>query len=859
MMNPRRMRVLLGVLFALTVSYQLALNIGQIGAMAERTERARLPFRLDGEGKVREADPASGVQTGDRLLSLGGAATNGPSDVVRAVAARKPGESLQASVERGGQRLEVPVRLRQAAESELRFSDWLFQLEFSVLTPWLCLLLGYFVAFVRPRDPLAWLLLALMLSFGQMAGGDSATFGRWNAPWRQVGEAWRTFLQTTWPVWMTLFGMYFPDRHARGAINAILRWALALPMLLFSLAITAVNVYSAETFGALANLQRFLAAANPTYFVAMFLSIGSFFANIGFKMGTSKGDDRRRLKLLYWGAMVALTPTGILVIAARIAGRPFTTFSEWVWLPPLLLLLLFPVTLAYVIVVGRALDVKFVIREGLQYALATRGARVLQVLVTGAVLLIVVAWASDPNMSRANRIATVFRGVAVIFLLEAAVRWGQKWIDKRFFREEINAERMLGELSDRVRTIIEPRPLVQTVVHGIAETLHVSRIAAFHELNGTFAPDYSVGYESGVPPVSFEPSGALVGHLKDRRVPAKVYWDDPEAWVNRDLSGPEERKGLEELETQLLLPINGRDRLLGFLSLGPRRGDAPYARTEVQLLQSVAVQTGLALENARLAQEVVRETAQRERIHRELEIAWEVQQTLYPKSVALPAGLDYAGYCRPAQSVGGDYYDFFEVEGAPGHYGIAIGDISGKGIPAALLMASLQASLRGLTLDGSPLLAAMMTKLNRLIYASSPANRYATFFYGQLDTRARRFTYVNGGHNEPMVFRAGGGIERLAAGGPPIGLFGPAKYEQAFVELAPGDRIVMFTDGVSECMNSADEEFGEEGIIRIVESAPDAQSKELIARIMAGCDQFAAGAPQHDDMTLVVVRVLGVA
>ncbi|MBX9603964.1 MAG: SpoIIE family protein phosphatase [Bryobacteraceae bacterium] len=856
MMNPRRIRVLLAVLFVLTAAYQLALNLGQIRAAAERTERARLPFRVDGDGKVREAEPVSGVQKGDRLVSLGGARVAGPSDLIRAVAARKPGESVQAALERDGQRVEVAATLRPAAESELRFPDWLFLIEFAILTPWLCLLLGFFVAFVRPRDPLAWLLLALMLSFGQMAGAQAAGFALWSAPWRQIGEAWRTFLQTTWPVWMTLFGMYFPDRHARGVANWMLRWVLALPMLIFSLGITAVNVYSAETFGALAGLQQALEAANPVHFAAMFLAIGSFFANIGFKMGTSKGDDRRRLKLLYWGAMVALTPTGILVIAARIAGRPFTTFSEWIWLPPLLLLLLFPVTLAYVIVVGRALDVKFVIREGLQYALATRGARVLQVLVTGAVLLTVVAWASDPNMSRPNRIATVFRGVAVIFLLEAAVRWGQKWIDKRFFREEINAERMLGELSDRVRTIIEPRPLVETVVHGIAETLHVSRVAAFHELNGIFAPDYSVGYDSGVPAVSFEPSGALVGHLKNRRVPAKVYWDDPEAWVNRDLSGPEERKGLEELETQLLLPINGRDGLLGFLSLGPRRGDAPYARTEVQLLQSVAVQTGLALENARLAQEVVRETAQRERMHRELEIAWEVQQTLYPKSVVMPAGLDYAGYCRPAQSVGGDYYDFFEVEGAPGHYGIAIGDISGKGIPAALLMASLQASLRGLTLDGSPLLAAMMNKLNRLIYASSPANRYATFFYGQLDSRARRFTYVNGGHNEPMVFRAGGGIERLAAGGPPIGLFGPARYEQGFVELAPGDLIVMFTDGVSECMNNSDEEFGEDGIIQTVESARSAKANELIARIMAACDQFAAGAPQHDDMTLVVVRVL---
>jgi len=189
-----------------------------------------------------------------------------------------------------------------------------------------------------------------------------------------------------------------------------------------------------------------------------------------------------------------------------------------------------------------------------------------------------------------------------------------------------------------------------------------------------------------------------------------------------------------------------------------------------------------------------------------------------------------------------------------GRLGIAIGDISGKGVPAALLMASLQASLRGLAISNPPELSPLMVNLNRLIYDASPSNRYATFFYGVYDPKTREFMYVNGGHNPPMVFR-GGDVLRLEEGGPVVGLFGPAQYCQGAVTLQPGDTMVLFTDGVSEAMNDADEEFDEPRLIEAVRSGAGLKATELIDHVMVECDAFVAGAPQHDDMTLVVVKV----
>jgi phosphoserine phosphatase RsbU/P len=265
-------------------------------------------------------------------------------------------------------------------------------------------------------------------------------------------------------------------------------------------------------------------------------------------------------------------------------------------------------------------------------------------------------------------------------------------------------------------------------------------------------------------------------------------------------------------------------------------------------------QTTLALEVARLTAAIGRETAQRERLNRELEIAKEVQERLFPQRLPVIAGLDYCGRCKPAREVGGDYYDFLELP--RDKLGIAIGDISGKGIGAALLMASLEASLRGLASLGQDL-AELIERVNRLIRESSSANRYATLFYAEYDARANQLSYVNAGHNAPVILRnadAGMQVFRLETGGPVIGLL-PQSYQQASFSLSPGDLILLFTDGVSESMNRREEEWGETRLIDFAKTCHGLPAAQIMNRIFSAAEAFAAGAPQHDDMTLVVLRV----
>jgi phosphoserine phosphatase RsbU/P len=273
----------------------------------------------------------------------------------------------------------------------------------------------------------------------------------------------------------------------------------------------------------------------------------------------------------------------------------------------------------------------------------------------------------------------------------------------------------------------------------------------------------------------------------------------------------------------------------------------------------VAIQTGLALENSRLTEAIATEAGQRERMNRELEIAREVQERLFPQEFPKVEGLEYYGACRPALGVGGDYYDFLELEG--GKFGIAIGDVSGKGIGASLMMASLQASLRGQAIHSKDDLAGLMARVNKLVYETSTTNRYATFFHAQYDPETRKLIYVNAGHNPPYLLRKNGdGTEviMLTEGGAVVGMLPPmlVNYTQGDVVLQSGDLLVGFTDGISEAMNPDEEEWGEEAMLEELKTLEGRSCREILEHIVAAADRFASGAKQHDDMTMIVLRAL---
>src|SRR5581483_6329159 len=582
-----------------------------------------------------------------------------------------------------------------------------------------------------------------------------------------------------------------------------------------------------------------------------------FFACIGVKQGKAKNRDvKRRLRLLEASACIGLGPIGLLLLYQTL----FNHGSEK-GIPEALLFVIcflftvFPLTLAYTVLTERAMDLRVVVRQGMRYTLARGGLRAL-IAVFG--LLFFTALSSvlfRPGVSDTTKV-TVYTLTAIAFVILVRRVRSQLFvvIDRKFFREHYNAEVLLGDLTENVHSIMDEQQLLQTVSRRVSDALHISHFSVLMSGDSGFRPVYALGLDLH-PQVHLPEDSKAVALLESAKEPAPIYFDRPDNWVH---AAPEpELVTLKELGAQLLLPLKAKEKLLGLFCLGPKLSEEPFSKTDINLLRSVALQTGLALDNSRLTAAFAQEVAQRERLNREIEIAREVQERIFPQQLPLVAGIDYYGACRPALGVGGDYYDSLSL--ANGDLGVAIGDVSGKGIAAALLMASLQASLRGQALTGLTDLAHLMSNVNRLVYDATPSNRYATFFYGQYSQQTRIFRYVNAGHNPPFVLRKtkAGTVHviRLDTGGPVVGLFPEAPYQQGLLTLEPGDVFVGFTDGISEAMNRADEEWGEEQLIPTAAANADKSAAEIIPFLMAEADRFSDGAPQHDDMTLVVVKM----
>jgi len=348
--------------------------------------------------------------------------------------------------------------------------------------------------------------------------------------------------------------------------------------------------------------------------------------------------------------------------------------------------------------------------------------------------------------------------------------------------------------------------------------------------------------------------GFLLNRLKAYPFPLPLRTADLETlmrWAeehNRDRLT--EIQTLTRVGARLALGLRTTREIEGVLLLASSPGKDQYSAVERNLLCTCAAQFALMIENGRLASRVL----EHEKLRRDLALAAEVQKRLLPAQPPDAGLASLAAVSVPARSVGGDYYDFVEL--GDRQIGIALADIAGKGIAAALIMSVVQASLRILLSEGELSLAQLTAKMNELLYRSSPSNSYATFFYAQLDKRCGRLRYVNAGHLPPYLLNANAGrVHELSTGGAVIGLFPDMKYEEAAVDLRPGDVLVAFTDGVTEALNASDEEFGEERLKDLLRQVVHLPVPEISSRISQDLKHWIKNAPQYDDLTFIVMKV----
>ncbi|HKI77122.1 MAG TPA: GAF domain-containing SpoIIE family protein phosphatase [Ignavibacteriaceae bacterium] len=301
------------------------------------------------------------------------------------------------------------------------------------------------------------------------------------------------------------------------------------------------------------------------------------------------------------------------------------------------------------------------------------------------------------------------------------------------------------------------------------------------------------------------------------------------------------------IKSLLSVPMQMKGKMIGLVTVFNKHGDSGFTINDQRLLGIIAAQSAHVVENARLYQN---EQALI-KLQEEMRLAYEIQVDLLPKAQPKIKGYSVAGKSIPAKEVGGDYYDFIDLE--ENHLTFCLGDITGKGMPAAILMANLQASLRGQAISGKPCKECVGLTNDLLFYNTAP-NKFATLFYGVIDKVNDEITYVNAGHNNPILISEDNKITRPDVGGLIIGIAPSVQYEEAKFKLKKNDLLVVFSDGITEAMNLKEEEFDEPRLLDLITKNKEKKADELIELIFKEVNDFSKGQPQSDDMTMVIIK-----
>lgn len=420
----------------------------------------------------------------------------------------------------------------------------------------------------------------------------------------------------------------------------------------------------------------------------------------------------------------------------------------------------------------------------------------------------------------------VFSAGAMLLACAAGIiRLEEKLDEQKFFAMAQGVELVaLYEVGLAIASILELEPLVEELLSRALLILEASRGALYQLQEGRY--------------VLTRARGPALPELDSSRI-------DVNALLAGDASAVAVLPGVRHVIGVAIGQAESRMGLLVVGAEGERAGG--FSTKDRRTLTLFANQAAIALEKVRLHDLAI----EKERQDRDIELAAEIQQQLLPGEMPQIPGFDVLGWSRPARIVGGDYFTFRDL--GEGVWALIIGDVSGKGSPAALLVSTIDAALR-VMLDESRVDNDLVRRLNQYVCEASTGNKYVTMVLASLDIATGRLDFVNAGHNDGFLIRESGEVERLESGGTPVGLLPLAEYTQMSVELGRGDLVCLYSDGITECEDARGDEFGEERLVELLRDQRRQPLAEIEGTLNRALVEFSAGLPQGDDQTVVLLR-----
>ncbi len=722
----------------------------------------------------------------------------------------------------------------------------------------LLFLLGLLILRERPRQRVNWVTSAML--FFAAVGPIFAAFGLLleQSPDAADGLAW---LQRMFFVWefffpeLLLFSLVFPREHRFLQSRPRLPLLLFLPQTLHVLLIFFFDTsdqirhwFSPEnlllTLGPFFEPVRlfFRLALNSLallfdYHEAIFTLLNLLYISAAVFL-LQRSRDRlasprlqKQVKLIVRGMRVS---AGFYAVGFLLPKFLFLQISFWqAYILTSLGLLVGALSIAWAIIRYHFLDIQFILRRGFLISL-TSG-----VLVGGYLLLYAeVKQAASVSLGENSRFVEALFLIVAIIAFQPLLNFFETLLDRVFYRHAGDYRRSLQELSQEVLTILEPEKLREKVVNGLTETLLVESVYLLLPENGALQTSL---LERPREKVRILQDGEFARYMVEAGHPLL------ETEMMERVTNMHDQIVLRKLRAEIVFPLVHRQNLLGLLVLGRKITQTSFSYEELTLLQLLAEQLAIALENMQL----YRERLEKQRIEEEIKVAEEIQRSLLPRDCPNGEHFELAAMNIPSRVIGGDFYDFIPF--ADARIGIAIGDVSGKGIPGAMLMSNFHAAFRAYALR-YPSPRMVVSQVNDHISLTTTPEKFVTFFYGVLDGKKLRFTFTNAGHNYPLLCRQGE-VRPIQENDLVVGIRPGVNYHQKTIHLQPGDTILFYTDGVTEAFNEQEAIFGEERLMQLILQYRESPIEALRERIYQEVCQFSRNDRLQDDFTLIILRI----
>jgi sigma-B regulation protein RsbU (phosphoserine phosphatase) len=816
--------------------------------------------------RIDPQSPAKDLRLGDKIIAINGVKVAERADVLVDEYRLPPGSRYSMTVERNGQELTFTWKTVPRRRGPFPWNG---------LIPLLFALSGLLVLSLKAEDRQAWLLALTLGSFSALltSGLEDEISANWLALLVSLAHIGGLFSA---PLLFHLF-LYFPQPSPwLRRWPKLTKWLYA-PLCLFVLPTFGVSRLPLEWSSPIFNWPPMRWLGEHGLLLAGYLSLLGYLLAALFCLWlsyrTADTAGRRRLRVVMWGSLIGFGSLFlVLVMEVTKTRERWRTIWDWLLFSMFFTLPLVPLSFAYAIVRHRVIPISLILRRGVRYLLVSRGSILLVLVFTGLIVTALLSLLFKYLRPSALTVGLVSaaEGIAAWH----AARWLHRRylapvIDRRFFRQAYDAQQIVADLSESLRTATEIPRLLGSVANELQAALQTESVVIFLRdgQTGDYRSAYACEYDRvegrvvDCPPAGRLPHyAATLARLAQTGEPLELDGGDPEfdlaAKATSRLTA-EELRTLLELKASLLLPLKTKDALPGVVALGSRLGDLPFSGEDKRLLQSVGAAAALALENAQLVERMLAEARRRQEIEaenqqraKEMEEARQLQLSMLPKGVPHLPNVEIAASMKPASEVGGDYYDW--RLSADGKLTIAIGDATGHGLKAGTMVTVTKGLFNHLAEQAD--LVATLSQTSRALKRMNLRSLFMAMTLVRL--KGNRLQCSVAGMPPILIYRAATRtVEEIPLRGAPLGGLTDYAYRQAETFLSIGDLVLLLSDGLPERFNSAGEMFGydrsKESLVANAHASPQA----VIERLLQTGEDWAAGNAAADDMTFVALKM----